>query len=358
MPLISIVVPVYNDEIHLERCLNSLINQTMREIEVICVNDGSTDNSMDILNRYAEADRRVKVYNNSKNKGLLLTRIVGANKSSGQYITFCDSDDSLETDACRVMYDAIQKNDADIVHFDINVIAKDKIMVNSLSETVAPTEGILENKEIIENHFIIRNGGTNVVSKLYKKDLINKAFSKISSAKRVLLEDIYTTFWIDLFAEKYVGFKGDEYKLYNYYVDAGESAQKNTNLSVYEQYNNVAYELTYLKKYIDTENIDETVQRAFDMQKERILKIICHHNRILREDEILEGCRIFEEAWKDSPNILSQIMYIQSQDYINLLKNYRKMEHLVNKQKPAKHKNKYLRSLRKKLKSVISTKKH
>lgn len=117
MTKISIVVPVYNVERYLHRCLDSLINQTYSNIEIICVNDGSPDNSLKILEEYSKQDTRIKIIS-QENKGLPGARNTGIDNATGDYILFVDSDDSLHLDACRILYEFIDKNKgADIVWF-------------------------------------------------------------------------------------------------------------------------------------------------------------------------------------------------------------------------------------------------
>lgn len=100
---VSIVVPVYNAQEFLPECLDSLIHQTMKEIEIICVNDGSTDNSLEILNEYAKKDHRIRVIS-QENMGPSIARKVGMEAATGTYIQFVDADDMLEPNACEVLY--------------------------------------------------------------------------------------------------------------------------------------------------------------------------------------------------------------------------------------------------------------
>ena len=94
-PEVSVIIPVYNVEKYLERCLDSVINQSFTDIEIICVNDGSTDNSLEILKYYEQMDDRVIVID-KENQGLSETRNLGINISNGKYITFIDSDDWIK----------------------------------------------------------------------------------------------------------------------------------------------------------------------------------------------------------------------------------------------------------------------
>lgn len=115
-PKISVVVPVYKVEQWLKECMDSLVNQTLKEIEIICVDDGSPDNCGKILDEYAEKDSRVKVIH-QKNSGVQKARNAGLDIATGEYITFADSDDYLELNAYEVAYNYAKKDDVDILQF-------------------------------------------------------------------------------------------------------------------------------------------------------------------------------------------------------------------------------------------------
>lgn len=100
--MINIIVPVYNTATYLPQCLDSLVNQTYRDIEIICVNDGSTDNSPDILKAYAERDSRILVIH-QENLGLSGARNKGLESARGEWVMFVDSDDWIGTDCCKTL---------------------------------------------------------------------------------------------------------------------------------------------------------------------------------------------------------------------------------------------------------------
>ena len=116
---ISIIVPVYNSEKYLRRCLDSLQNQSFKDIEIIIVNDGSTDNSQQIIDEYCN-DRRIVCYN-QKNSGQAAARNFGLHNANGDFILFVDSDDYVELDFCEKMYFTIIKG-YDIVLSDYYII--------------------------------------------------------------------------------------------------------------------------------------------------------------------------------------------------------------------------------------------
>lgn len=119
-PLISIIVPVYNVEQYLSDCLDSLINQSYKNIEIICVNDGSTDSSLDILEQYQQRHPNIKIVS-TKNSGLAAARNLGMTLATGEFITFVDSDDWIETDTLETMLREgfLTKENLDIICFGL-----------------------------------------------------------------------------------------------------------------------------------------------------------------------------------------------------------------------------------------------
>ena len=109
MVKVSIVVPIYNTENYVERCLDSLLKQTLTDIEIICVNDASTDASLTVVEKKANNDRRIKIINHKHNFGTGQARKHGVEVANGEYILFVDSDDSLKSNACEELYKKIKK---------------------------------------------------------------------------------------------------------------------------------------------------------------------------------------------------------------------------------------------------------
>ena len=116
--LVSIIIPVYNTESYLKECLDSVCNQEYKHIECICIDDGSTDSSLSILQQYASFDSRIKVLS-QENKGPSASRNVGLDNAVGSFIVFLDSDDTLRLDTVRLCIESIEKyDDADAVMFN------------------------------------------------------------------------------------------------------------------------------------------------------------------------------------------------------------------------------------------------
>ena len=113
---VSVVVPVYNTEKYLRRCLDSLVNQTLKDIEIIVIDDASPDNANEILKEYEKKYKdKVKVFHNKTNKGIGYNRNFGIKKATGKYVLFVDSDDFVDEQTCEKMYEKASKDDLDLV---------------------------------------------------------------------------------------------------------------------------------------------------------------------------------------------------------------------------------------------------
>ena len=111
---ISVIIPVYNTELYLRRCLESVINQTYTNLQIIIIDDGSTDNSLKICTEYAQNDNRLIVYSQN-NSGVSAARNKGLDMATGDYIAFVDSDDFIENDMFAKLLNTMVNNEADII---------------------------------------------------------------------------------------------------------------------------------------------------------------------------------------------------------------------------------------------------
>ena len=127
MPKVSIIVPFYNVENYIEKCLETLVNQTLKDIEIILVNDGSKDRSIDIVNKFLKQYPEKIVYLEKENGGLSDARNFGIPHAKGEYIEFLDSDDYVEKDMYENMYELAKKEDSDMVECDFYWEYPDKL---------------------------------------------------------------------------------------------------------------------------------------------------------------------------------------------------------------------------------------
>ena len=185
MTKVSIIVPVYNVEEYLKRCLDSLVNQTLSDIEIICVNDGSTDGSAQILEEFAQKDNRIKV-TSQINSGVSEARNVGVKQATGEFIGYVDPDDFIEPDFYEKLYNSAKENDCDIACSSVirENNKKKKVLIKYDKQIIA--KDVKEKFELahIPEHCYIWN-------KIYKREKLKN--SGITFRREMVYEDmIYT----------------------------------------------------------------------------------------------------------------------------------------------------------------------
>lgn len=211
--LISIIVPVYNVEDYVRKCLDSIINQTYKNIEIIIVNDGSTDNSLKICKEYSKKDNRI-ILIDQNNQGLSSARNNGIKKSHGQYIGFVDSDDVISPYMYEYLYKAIKEDNSNIsicdyTNFDKKEPSFDKEYTNYKLTNIEALQELMIDKKITNY----------AVNKLYLKSL----FDDIEYPIGKKFEDIATTY--KLFKKSQV-ISFVDCKLYGYYQREGSITKK------------------------------------------------------------------------------------------------------------------------------------
>ena len=218
--IISIIVPIYKVEKYLDRCINSILNQTFKDFELILVDDGSPDRCGDICEEYAKKDKRIKVIH-KENGGLSDARNAGLDIATGKFIGFIDSDDFIHKDMYMVLYDAIIKSKSDISQCKFKYFSKEdelnKNIINDGKYEIYNNINAIE--EIIDN----KNLNTNVWNKLYKREL----FNDIRFPKGKIHEDEFVTYKV-FYRAKTVSYVNKE--LY-YYFSNDTGIMKNLNIN-------------------------------------------------------------------------------------------------------------------------------
>ncbi len=209
--LISIVIPVYNVELYLKKCINSVLQQTYKNIEIILVDDGSTDSCGMICDEFKSLDSRIKVFH-KKNGGLSDARNYGIERANGSYITFIDSDDYVKRKFIEKLYNSITKNNCDIAICAHEDIYSDRIKRYEFSENFLD-EKVMGKEEALK-HMLYKDGyDVSAWAKLYKKSL----FEKVLFPKGRVFEDAATTYKLIILSQKivYVNYIGYEYVIRN-----------------------------------------------------------------------------------------------------------------------------------------------
>lgn len=168
--LISVIIPVYNVESYLKECLDSVSKQTYGDFEVILINDGSTDSSLQICKQFEEQDKRFKVID-KKNEGVSIARNAGIEKASGEWISFVDSDDKINEDYLSQLFIEVEKG-IDLVFQGVKRIDRNSGSLISKTNFTREKVNVSEVEKIAVKHEITLNG--NPVAKLFKRDIIVK----------------------------------------------------------------------------------------------------------------------------------------------------------------------------------------
>lgn len=213
-PLISVIIPVYNVEQYLDRCLESVANQTYKNTEIILIDDGSTDNSGKMCDEWAQKDKRIKVIH-QKNMGLSAVRNRGIRETKGELISFIDSDDEVYSDYLDVMYRDLIENDCDLA------IVKHNVKYPSVTKDAFTGKITIFNNSIdcLREMLLCRDVDVSSWGKLYKKSL----FEGVEYPEGKIFEDV-ATFHAIVFNSKKIILNSTPH--YNYIIRRGSISQQ------------------------------------------------------------------------------------------------------------------------------------
>lgn len=217
---VSVILPVYNMENYLKRCLDSILNQTFIDFEIIIINDGSIDNSEIICNEYALQDNRIKVIT-TKNRGLSSARNLGIDKSNGKYIIFCDSDDWIEKNAIEILVNAIEFNNCDmaICGYKMDFVGEkdNSISINCKNKMYESIDEFMKEYSFYRSNYLFGF----VWNKIFRTSIVKK--NKIYFEKNVFCEDLYFVF---KFIPKCKRINSINAKLYHYMHQSNNTLSK------------------------------------------------------------------------------------------------------------------------------------
>lgn len=295
-PLISIIVSSFNNEKYLPKCLDHLINQTLSDIEIICIDDASSDNSLAVLQDYAKRDDRIQILTNDENCGLSIVRNRGLEVAKAPYIMFCDGDDYYNLDMCEKMYYAIDNHHADLAISEINVIyhARREMKISDDHYYTLKYHG----QQTI-NRALYFNTDFSVDNKIFKKSLIDQYH--IRFPERLHYEDAYFT-PAYLYASHTIYYLNE--RLYNY-VRHASSIMSDTwsNNSDNDFAIDHIYIFFQLFDFLEANQLLEKDQPLYWELFASYVKLAIEHSKTKsRIKEIRQKCAAFIEQHRDSYN--------------------------------------------------------
>lgn len=292
---VSVIVPVYNSEKYLDRCIKSILNQKLEDMEVILVNDGSTDKSLEIIKKYAKESDRIKIIN-KPNKGVSSARNSGIDAAGGDYIGFVDADDWIHPDMYKNMYEKITKTQSDICicNYIVEYPDHSRKMILNTKKTVLDKKNqinrlilnMISPKDLNINSYSIMGSACRL---LIKRDLIMENNIRFPIGIH-LMEDLI--FCIEAFikCKKIVIDKGF---YYHYFIDTVTSKRKDINM-IHKNVNNI------LERIIKENNLYKMAEPRLNIRYINMcLNLISHEVQVSNEKKFSDKLKTIRNICED-----------------------------------------------------------
>ena len=315
---VSIIVPIYNTEKYLERCIQSILHQTYNNLELILVNDGSSGNEDSIILKYKDLDPRIVYIKKEANCGLFLGRMSGLERANGEYISFVDSDDYIGVDFIRLLVDEIERSEADIV-FSKTAIRTEKgdIFENILQEvslSILPVIG-----DDVKRAYYGQEGSAfvwhTVWNKLYRKSLWEQCYPHLKKLNEhiVMTEDVAFSSVAFYFANKVS--RADNATYYYCQNDAASTSTKNLTIEQYiRRLNNIIDVFSFVENFLNDVGADANITHSF-LQFKKYYGRLWERGLIQIDGEDLsEAKALIESFCPDSGNEM-----IVDDEYFNMI---------------------------------------
>lgn len=224
---VSVIIPVFNAAKTVRASLASLQAQTLREIEIICVDDGSTDDSSAIVEELARSDPRIQLIRLGRNCGTHVARKTGVARSTGEFLLFLDPDDAYVPDACEVLCAEMDRNGYDILRFDFDVHAQGELSAERrewFARNRCRGKFLIGNRTILFTFFSGRGGMLTLLDRIYRGDVCRRAFARTEDVHLTYAEDLYEFFAVAFHAHRYGEFCRP---LYRYNLSTGITSWQN-----------------------------------------------------------------------------------------------------------------------------------
>ena len=202
-PFFSLIVTIHNAESYVDRCIESLVQQSFKSIEIICVNDASTDSSMKIIQKFAAYDSRIKIINDFEHLSKLAARMKGVEQANGEYILFVDVYDFLDVNACQSIFASLKKHDIDILQFKCGVEGQGREEKQIPCAEQKPAGEKLDKEGMLDALFEKGSVSTSLFGKAIRTNIAKLANKSIKVKEPYPGEDIYHSFFIAYYAKSF-----------------------------------------------------------------------------------------------------------------------------------------------------------
>ena len=257
MPKLSVIIPIQNEEPTLRQCINSILSQSFKDLEIICVDDASTDASADNLQDYVNREPRVHASAFERHLGTVLARKLALLDAQGEYIMFVDADDRLLPGACETAVSLIERSKCDVLQFRIDVEAEPQknIALDRFVHYLNSRPMELHGQNILYDCFVNHRFAHNLWNKIYRADICRKAVNAMPDIQLHHYTDLYLSFFILFFAESYRSVTTDP--CYRYHFGGGVSTKK-PDAEQFRDICEVSKTLPLMEKFLRDRNAYET----------------------------------------------------------------------------------------------------
>ncbi len=276
---VSIIIPIYNVEKYITECLESALNQTFSFYEIICINDGSTDHSMEIVEKYANQYNKIKIVNSSQNRGQSVARNLGVNKAKGKYILFLDSDDMIRPETLSELFFCAEKYSLDEIFFNMDRLYGTDIKPERNPQELIEYKGIFTGQEMF-SLFIKADMSRMVVwRQFYRKKFLQD--SQICFYEGIIHEDILYYFLSSMKAERVMNINKSFY-IYRQREGSTTTIMNNKRLQ------SIYIVLLEIFKYWNSHTFSEQVNQAIADYYERVHSAFLYYAKCCEKNNCLE----------------------------------------------------------------------
>lgn len=324
-PEISIIVAVYNGSEYLRRCINSIQNQTIKDLEIILIDDGSTDGSGAICDDLEKSDARIRVIH-QKNSGLSHSRNVGIKNARGKYVGFVDADDWISLDMYEILYNDIKSNNGEISSVKYQIISNDNEIEKTKTANIEVLQGIDKLRRYLEVGISNRSNLYSACTKLYKKSL----FDNIHFPEGKRFEDMATNYKLIQAAEKFII---NDKKLYYYFMKSTGITRNKCKLGDLDLID-ATKEIYDMTKNTEIEDLGEIVY-ARSFYSLLVKSVVYGVDKSLNEKEFTDNlytqyCLYYRKLMKSSMPVNRKIIMLFLRLSPNLMRRFVRVVHKNN----------------------------
>ena len=314
-PDVSVIVPAYNSEKSILRCLESLKKQTHQNIEIICVNDGSSDSTDNILREYSKNVLNLVYVSLKRNRGSLKARETGVEVSRGRYIMFLDSDDEYVPNAVEKAYKAIRVSEVDILQFGMEICPTENASersVNWLRNFMKPYCKKLDKpKEPFEACFRHSKYSFNITNKIFDSALCKNVLKHLPCEHMTIAEDMYFFFLLSYYSNSFDGIPDN---LYKYHYGSGGMGKQYSSINELRHHCEQVYVAELCKDFIRVQGryiqYDDVVKKVHLNLMGECLSV---WRKLRTEEERISGAEILVQEWQETP-VIGRLLEILSQE--------------------------------------------